>query len=63
MRKGAAIKNPDKIAIIAGEREVSFAKALQYINMFAGQIPHSDGHRIIVFSENSEGWIYAFFSV
>lgn len=63
MRKGAAIKNPDKIAIIAGEREVSFAKALQYINMFAGQIPHSDGHRIIVFSENSEGWIYAFFAI
>ena len=63
MRKEGALKNLSKIAIIAGERNVSFAEALQYINMFAGQIPLSDRQRIIVFSENSEGWIYAFFSI
>lgn len=53
----------EKTAIIAGERNVSFAQALRYIDMFAQQIPSSEQKRIIVFSENSEGWIYAFFSI
>lgn len=53
----------EKIAIIAGERNVTFAQALQYIDMFAQRIPSSGDNRIIVFSENSEGWIYAFFSI
>lgn len=63
MGKGAALRNLEKIAIIAGERNISFAKALQYINMFASQIPFSEKKRYIVFSENSEGWIYAFFGI
>lgn len=53
----------EKTAIIAGERNVSFSEALQYIDMFAEQIPSSDQKRIIIFGENSEGWIYAFFSI
>ena len=53
----------EKTAIIAGKRNVSFALALRYIDMFAQQIPSSEQKRIIVFSENSEGWIYAFFSI
>jgi long-chain acyl-CoA synthetase len=63
MQKGISLTNLDKIAIISGDRNISFATALQYINMFAEQIPMSENKRIIVFSENSEGWIYAFFSI
>ena len=63
MRKGVTSTNLEKIAIIAGERNITFAQALQYIDMFAERIPSSEGNRIIVFSENSEGWIYAFFSI
>ena len=60
---GVTATNLEKIAIIAGERNVTFAQALQYIDMFAQRIPSSGDNRIIVFSENSEGWIYAFFSI
>ena len=63
MQKRANTTNLEKTAIIAGERNVSFAQALRYIDMFAQQIPSSEQKRIIVFSENSEGWIYAFFSI
>ena len=63
MQKRATSMNLEKTAIIAGERNISFAEALQYIDMFAGQIPSSDQKRIIVFGENSEGWIYAFFGI
>ena len=63
MGKGVTATNLEKIAIIAGERNVTFAQALQYIDMFAQRIPSSGDNRIIVFSENSEGWIYAFFSI
>lgn len=63
MGNGVTATNLEKIAIIAGERNVTFAQALQYIDMFAQRIPSSGDNRIIVFSENSEGWIYAFFSI
>ena len=63
MGKGVTATNLEKIAIIAGERNVTFAQALQYIDMFAQRIPSSGDNRIIIFSENSEGWIYAFFSI
>ncbi|MBO7069642.1 MAG: AMP-binding protein [Bacteroidaceae bacterium] len=53
----------EKIAIIAGERQVTFAKALQYIDVFSELTPSGNDKRVIVFSENSEGWIYAFFSI
>lgn len=63
MQKGATSMDFEKTAIIAGERTVSFAQALQYIDMFAEQTPSENDNRIIVFSENCEGWIYAFFSI
>lgn len=63
MQKGVNSINPEKTAIIAGERNISFGQALRYIDMFAQQIPSSENKRIIIFSENSEGWIYAFFSI
>ena len=63
MQNRAIITNLEKIAIIAGERNITFAQALQYIDIFAEQTPSGDDKRVIVFSENSEGWIYAFFSI
>ena len=63
MRKGVNSTYLEKTAIIAGERNVTFAQALQYIDMFAEFSPVGEDKRTIVFSENSEGWIYAFFSI
>ena len=63
MGKGATSVNLEKTAIIAGERNISFARALQYIDVFAEQMPSGNDKRIVVFSENSEGWVYAFFSI
>ena len=39
MRKGVTPTDLEKIAIIAGERNITFAQALQYIDMFAERIP------------------------
>ena len=50
MRKGVTPTDLEKIAIIAGERNITFAQALQYIDMFAERIPSSGNNRIIVFS-------------
>lgn len=63
MQKGVTSMDLEKTAIIAGERNVTFAQALRYIDMFAEQTPSGNDKRIVVFSENSEGWIYAFFSI
>ena len=63
MGKGVTSVNLEKTAIIAGERNISFARALQYIDVFAEQMPSGNDKRIVVFSENSEGWVYAFFSI
>lgn len=50
-------------AIIAGERNISYPELNQRINLFAQYSPKEEGSKTIIFSENREGWIYAFFSV
>ena len=57
------IKNLHKVAIIAGEREVSFSEMLGRINLFAQHTPKGRGEQTVILSENREGWIYAFFSI
>ncbi len=57
------IKNRHKTAIIAGDRKVSYSEMLGRINLFAQHTPKERGCKTIIFSENREGWIYAFFSV
>ncbi len=52
-----------KTAIITATHEVSFSEMLRRINLFAGVTPTTKGARTIVFSENREGWIYAFYSI
>jgi len=72
------IKDFHKTAIIAGERYISFTEMLQRITVFSDvqklQVADIDskrdvslgyemGPKTILFSENREGWIYAFFSI
>lgn len=57
------LKDFNKTAIIAGERNISYAEMLQRISLFARHTPKDAGAKTIVLSENREGWIYAFFSI
>lgn len=57
------IKDNNNIAIIAGDRRVSYGELLSKINMFAAITPQTVGSRTIILSENREGWIYALFSI
>ena len=51
------------IAIISGEREITFPELLQRIGLYSRKSPTKAGERTLIFSENREGWIYAFYSV
>ncbi|MDO4210949.1 MAG: AMP-binding protein [Bacteroidales bacterium] len=56
--------NPsDKIAIIAGEREITFNEMLQYVSHFAQLCPQGKDTKTLIFSENCEGWFYALYGV
>ncbi len=57
------IRNFNKTAIIAGERVVSYSEMLGRINLFAGHTLQERGAKTVIFGENREGWVYAFFSV
>ena len=53
----------NKIAIIAGEHNVTYSELLQRVSQFAKKTPNGKQTKTIIFSENREGWAYAFFSV
>ena len=57
------IKEHQNIAIMVGERNISYSQLLDYINLFSTYTPQQKGDKTLIFSENREGWIYAFFSV
>ena len=57
------IKELDKPAIITLEREVSFEEMLRRISLFAGVFATQRGDKVVILSENREGWIYAAYSV
>ena len=57
------IKERKGIAIICGERKVSFTELLQRVALFSKSGTQGAGERTLIFSENREGWIYAFYSV
>lgn len=57
------IKELDKPAIITLEREVSFEEMLRRISLFAGVSATQRGDKVVILSENREGWIYAAYSV
>lgn len=57
------IKEFQNTAIMVGERNISYSQLLDYINLFSKYTPQHEGDKTLIFSENREGWIYAFFSV
>ncbi len=57
------IKDFQKTAIMVGERNVSYTEMLQRVQLFAQHTTGEAGDRVLVLSENREGWIYAFLSV
>lgn len=57
------ITKTDKIAIIAGERQITFTSMLQHVTHFAQSSPNGANAKTIIFSENREGWIYALWGV
>lgn len=57
------IKEFQNTAIMAGERNISYTQLLDYICLFSKYTPQHQGDKTLIFSENREGWIYAFFSV
>lgn len=53
----------NQIAIIQGEHRVTYSELLQRVAQFAKKTPKGKEIKTIIFSENREGWAYAFFSV
>ena len=53
----------NKIAIITKEHDVTYSEMLQRVAQFARKTPKGKQTKTVVFSENREGWAYAFFSV
>lgn len=48
---------------MTASRDISYTQLLDYINLFALQNPQEAGNKTVIFAENREGWIFAFFSV
>ena len=57
------IKDSTNVAIIAGEHKVTYSELLQRIKLYSRHTPGKAGERTLIFAENREGWIYAFYSV
>lgn len=55
--------NLNKIAVIAGEHQVTYSELLQRVALFARKTPKGKDTKTVIFSENREGWVYSFFSV
>lgn len=57
------IQDSNRVAIISGERNITFSELLQRIQLYSLHTLCNEGDRTIIFSENREGWIFAFFSI
>ena len=53
----------NKVAIIAGEHNVTYSELLKRVAQFARKTPKGKQTKTVIFSENREGWAYAFFSI
>ena len=53
----------NKKAIIAKDHDVTYSELLQRVAQFARKTPKGKQTKTVIFSENREGWAYAFFSV
>lgn len=52
---------PDKPAIITADGNISFPGMMQHIHHFAECAASGRGDRVVIFSENRPGWIYALY--
>lgn len=57
------VKASDRIAIISGEREISYSDLLRYASIFSKQVSTTKGAKTLIVSENREGWIFALYGV
>lgn len=57
------IKDFNKVAIIAGEQNVTYRELIQKSRYYASFSQISEGAKVVVLGENRTGWIYAFFSI
>ena len=53
----------NKVAIITVEHDVTYSELLRRVGQFARKTPQGKQKKTVIFSENREGWAYAFFSV
>ena len=59
------IHDYNKVAIITPEREVSYREMMQNIMAFTGMLQKKEDEpfKVVILSDNSEEWIYAFFAI
>lgn len=53
----------DKVAVMAGKREVTYVQMLERVGVYALQLPSLDEERCLIFAPNGEGWVYALYAV
>ncbi|MCQ2130463.1 MAG: AMP-binding protein [Bacteroidales bacterium] len=53
----------DKIAIISGDKKITFRRMLQHASEFAAANKTDEGQKVLVFSENREGWLYSLYGI
>ena len=52
-----------KVAIINGERSVTYSQMLNNIGAYAERQTFAPGARCLIFAPNSEGWIYSLYAI
>lgn len=57
------VKASERVAIISGEREISFNEMLRYASLFAKHTPSAKGAKTLIVSENREGWLFALYGI
>lgn len=53
----------NKAAIVTKRADISYLEMMQRTNMFEAALTEGVGAKTIIYSQNREGWLYAFFSV
>jgi long-chain acyl-CoA synthetase len=57
------LRDHNKVAIIAGEKEITYKELLEKITFFADQLKVRKGSHVVIYSENRLEWIYAFYAI
>ena len=57
------LKDSNKIAIIAGERNITYSELLQRVFIYSQFSPKEKGEKTLIFADNCAGWIFAFYSI